>query len=226
MARYVPIQELVGVLRDTLLDSKAASARLARIARAKLAEVEGVQGKHPTTKQVDGREGADEESVKPGGVIVYLIHPFAKFIDQLILDLISASPVGPTKTNRAGYRAQHYESMWKILINGVPEPMFSGRQPKPGEEWTIVNTMPYAKRIGHGWSAQAPPLWIDGIAKKYQRQYGNLFGGAGAKGNNLKGFSYSFIVPPASILPEGSKRYGDGRLPAIIVRVPGNAVVT
>lgn len=234
-ARIVAIQELVNVVRDRVLDPKRASARLAKIARDKRAEVEAKQGRHPTEVRVDGKAGLSEDAVNPSGTIVYLIHPFAQFVDELWAALRQESPVGPSKAG-PGYRSLHFRDQWHILVNDQPAPegSWNGRQPKPGETWTFVNTMPYARRLAWGWSVQAPPLWIEEIAKRFERQYGNLFGGATLRGGNLKGFQYAFIIPPADIMPpedhqfsERARRYDRHlRYPAIVVRVPGNALTS
>lgn len=231
--RYVALQDLVKVVREPLDNPREASRRLADKAREKLAEVEREQGKYPTVVKVDGRIGASEYEVSPDGTIIYLIHPFANFIDELITTLIQRSPVGPEKEGD-GYRHYHYHEMWKILVNDVPEPFGSGRQPKPGETWTFVNVMPYSRRIYWGWSVQAPKLWIDRIAREFQKKYGNLFGGTNLRLGKEPGFEMDFIVPPGSIMPpkdhqfsKRAKRYNRHlRYPAIIVRIPGNALTT
>lgn len=234
MARIVAIQELVKVMRQDLLGNpRDASARLARIARAKLAEVETKQGKYPTVVKVDGRDGASEDSVRPDGMIVYLIHPFTDFTKELLAALVAASPKGPAKAG-PGYRSMHFAESWRILVNDQPVPAGTIPEAKPGDVWTFVNPLPYARRLAWGWSVQAPPLWIDVVAKTFQQKYGNLFGGATIKGRNLKGFEYTFIIPPLEIMPPEDHNFSEKarmynrhlRYPAILVRVPGNALTT
>lgn len=233
MARIVAIQELVKVVRQDLLDPKRASTRLAAIARGKLAEVEAKQGKFPTVVKVDGKAGASEDAVKPDGMIVYLIHPFTNFVGELLAALEAESPEGPAKDG-PGYRSMHFRDSWRILVNDQPVPAGTVPEAKPGQVWTFVNPMPYARRLAWGWSVQAPPLWIDDVAKRFQQKYGNLFGAATLRGANQKGFEYSFIVPPLEIMPPEDHQFSDRarrynrhlRYPAIIVRVPGNALTT
>lgn len=233
MARIVAIQELVNVVRDQTLNPRRQSERLAQIARGKLAEVEAKQGKHPTEVKVDGRSGASEDSVRPAGTIVYLIHPFTQFVDELWAALRDESPVGPSKSG-PGYRALHFRDQWKVLVNDMAVQPSAELTPKPGEVWTFVNVMPYARRLAWGWSVQAPPLWIEDIAKRFEHAYGNLFGAANLRGGNLKGFQYAFVIPPLEIMPpedhqfsEHARRYNRHlRYPAIIVRVPGNALTS
>ncbi len=118
-----------------------------RVAREQLAFAEAV-GPAPYRQYVDGREGASLESVVPGGNILFRFARIGFILDWIYAQIYRISPV-----RTGAYRADH-----QLYVNGArvtPETAATLNIP-PGAECWLINTKPYARRLEHGWSTQAP----------------------------------------------------------------------
>lgn len=94
----------------------------------------------PTSFQryVDGRVGAPEESVRPGGVIVYR-YPRLELVAQFALEtLFELSPVLSGE-----YRMGH-----RLFLNGKEVASLAAY--KSGDEVAVTNYLPYARKIEIG----------------------------------------------------------------------------
>lgn len=162
----------ITVLINDALGPDAQSAALANFARGVEKDVEeqnkealGYIPPHETV--VDGSQGANEDSVKPNGTIVYefdLIDDLFIFIDEM---LIQNSPV----------RSGRYIKSHTFYADGVEfDP--TGQVPQ-ASEFVIANTQPYARKIeGVGKKAGESPQFPNGVyeavATLARQRFGNL----------------------------------------------------
>lgn len=162
----------ITVLINDALGPDAQSAALADYARGieKDAEAQnkaalGYVPPHETV--VDGRQGADEDNVKPTGTIVYefdLIDDLFIFIDEM---LIQNSPV----------KSGRYVKSHAFFADGVTfDP--AGQIPQ-ASEYVIANTQPYARKIEgtakkSGESPQFPNGVYEAVAVLARARFGNL----------------------------------------------------
>lgn len=117
------------------------------------------------TRYVDGHEGAPEESVKPGGVIVYR-YPRVELVVQYAMEMLfKFSPV----------LSGEYRNAHTIYLNGVAVSNLKGWQ--QGDEILISNPLPYARKIEIGHMKMRVP----GTSQVYEqavsatnRRYGNI----------------------------------------------------
>jgi len=117
------------------------------------------------TRTVDGHEGAREEQVRPGGVIVYRyprLEQVAQFAMETLFDL---SPVLSGE-----YRNSHV-----LLLDGAPVANLKGW--KPGQEVAITNPAPYSRKIEVGKMKMRVPgsdMVYQQARRKVMSRYGNL----------------------------------------------------
>lgn len=91
-------------------------------------------------RYVDGQEGAPEESLRLGGVIVY-DYPRVPLVARFALEVLYAkSPFG--RPEGGHYRDQHV-----LHLNGVPAAIDAWQ---PGDVVEIINAAPYARKIELG----------------------------------------------------------------------------
>jgi hypothetical protein len=148
----------------------AALAAFAKEANAEaLAQNEAVIGRRPAVRVVvDGRVGAAEETVRPGGVIAYeydLVADMLTYIGDL---LVAHSPV---LTGR-------YARSFLILVDGVPQEPGEALPPT-AEDIVILNTTPYARKIEGvpgrpPQSDQAPDGVFEAVAILAASRFGNV----------------------------------------------------
>jgi hypothetical protein len=148
---------------------------------------------------VDGRRGAQLETVKPDGIIVAefeLVIDVLRYIgEQLVLN-------SPVDTGR-------YERSHKLFADGVeidPESQILN-----ADEYVFINTQPYARKIEQGLSPQAPDGVYQATAtlakQRFSRvaritfSYRGLIGGfvaGGAPGNRSETRQPAIIVRPGT----------------------------
>lgn len=243
MAKHiVSAQEFHSVVLEKTLNPKAMSARLAQIAKDKLAAVEARQGVFPYRRKVDGVFDALEEQVQPTGQIVYFIEAYKRVFDELFDMVYQRSPWERKgfdqdrwgkRGKQAAYRSVHYNQAWVLVINYKEvHPFAEGKErtPKPGEIWSLVNVMPYSRRLAKGWSVQGPSGWLEIIATTFYNRYKNFLV-QGTKGG--RGCRFEYITPPADAFTIGGVRgpnqagvqwLNDNRYPAITIEIPYNAM--
>lgn len=190
-SRLVAVQDVVQVVRDTLLSPEQMSAFIAKTARDGLANVERIQGRYPKKVFVDGTEGKSEDQVDPAGKIVYLIQPFRRIANEIWreikLQYMLAFPRPGEKRGSPEYRRHRMITDFELFVNGEKQPSLTvERLPQPGEIWIWVSTMPYSRVAGHRtWSAadqkrreksrgRRPVAWLDRAARNMNRKFGNF----------------------------------------------------
>lgn len=144
----------------------ARSAAIADFAREQLAEAQAVNQAAlgfvpPHTTRVDGQAGADEDRVRPDGVIVYefqlLPEIFAWVADQLRAH-------APVRTGR-------FRDSFEFFADGVlVDP--SGDVPQAGE-YVFLSPLPYSRKLEEGASRQAPDGIFEAIAAIAAQRFGN-----------------------------------------------------
>jgi hypothetical protein len=188
--------KLIVRLQNTILDPQTFAKVHARIARRTLADVEARQGVHPYFVVVDGRKGASEDDVKPYGLIQYYIDVTAKIgkaIDAVYVALVTLAPVDT---------GQYQSRIW-LLINGGQRDANLEQQDiglNSGDVVQFIDTVPYARALEGGHSAQAP----DGVFEV------TLFAMKARFPDELAGASFSYV-------PSGDHPYG---CPCITISVP------
>lgn len=170
MARVGNFARDVRLIIDKNLSPQARQKIAADAARNIFSEAQAsnarVFGQSPPSKQiVDGRIGAPLESVNPDrGKIVFefaLVGPVLEWIgEQLVLN-------SPVLTGR--YRDSHV-----LLADGVEVDVESGEKAPPAAQYAFVSTVPYARKIEHGLSDQAPDGVFEVVADMAKRRFGNI----------------------------------------------------
>jgi hypothetical protein len=148
-SKAVTPAQLVGVVQK--FTDQQLPLITARTARTELAEVDAGR---PYTQFVDGREGAPLESVRPGGNILFKFNALiGRVLEWIYAQLLEHSPVGPDVPPHLHYIEDH-----ELYIDGerVTAAIGALAELPIGEVAMIVNGRPYAARLEHGWSRQAP----------------------------------------------------------------------
>lgn len=161
----------------------ALNAELARYARASLKEViDNGEASSSYDKYVNGRFGAEEETVKAPGPIVYYFIYWQPIIEFALEFLRKRSPV---KTGR-------YQDSHVVMIGSQVITDYSSIA--SDEIVTIVNTQPYSRKIEVGHMQMSAER---GVYKDAQKAIMGRFGGAaGAIGSRVT----SVLLPGGYIL--------------------------
>lgn len=151
-----PIDTTVKMMLNDVRTGPAASKALAAFAWQEFAKASatnqralGYVPEHETW--VDGRKGAEPETVKPDGRIVFEFQLADDAIEWIAAMLELHSPTGPPEHG-------HYAEDHKFFADGAEfDP--HGKVP-PAQQYVAVNTRPYARKIEGGnrppQSLQAP----------------------------------------------------------------------
>lgn len=164
MARTVPVAEAFRVAAQKTIE--ATHKLLVETAKQKHAEIMNRDPRPASfTRYVDGREGAAEESVRAGGVIVYRyprLEAVAQFAMEALFDL---SPV-----LSGAYRTSHM-----LFLNASP--VANLQDLRPGDEISIANPLPYARKIEVGAMTMRVPgsdLVYQQARRKVMSRWGNV----------------------------------------------------
>ncbi|MBT9370277.1 hypothetical protein [Rhizobium sp. CSW-27] len=150
--RVLSIGETVRVLKQDTED--ATRDLLVRTAKREHAKVMAADPKPQAfVRIVDGVLGAPEERARPDGVIVYQYQRFDEIVQFAMETLFDLSPV-----LSGDYRNAHM-----ITIDGVPATGL--KDWKPGSEITILNPLPYSRKIEVG----SMTMRVAGSDKVYQQ---------------------------------------------------------
>lgn len=134
------LRQQVSVYIDANLAPAARSAKLAQIARAGRDDLIATGRASPYYQTfVDGARGAAEESVRPGGTILYQFGYVATAAVFALNFLRARSPVASGR-----YRGSFY-----LGVNGrfIPASQFQPKSVPPDAEIVIGNTQPYSRKI-------------------------------------------------------------------------------
>jgi hypothetical protein len=139
---------------------------LIRTAKAKNAEVMGRDPRPATfTRYVDGKQGAAEEAVEATGTIVYR-YPRLELVAQFAMEtLFDLSPV-----LSGDYRNAH-----TLFLDGMP--VSDLKSWRPGDEISISNPLPYARKIEIGKMKMRVPGTdhvYEQARRKVMARYGNM----------------------------------------------------
>ncbi len=174
------VRRQIQLLKDATASPQAFAKMHAETAKREVKRLESEQGIYPRQTIVDGRRGAIEEQVKPGGVIEYHINPVGDVLDATYAALLEAAPV------KTGNYAKH---IW-MYVNGVRRDAATEGADvalKPGDEVVFIDTVPYARKIEGGilrragantkrragLSAQAPNGVFEITARAMKQRFGN-----------------------------------------------------
>lgn len=162
-----PIERDISVIIDGLLSPEAQSAAFAGFAQERLVEAQAINTQAlgflpPHDQFVDGRKDAPLETVRPNGLIVFefeLLPDIFRWVgDQLVRS-------SPRKSGR-------YADSHLFLADGVIVP--AGAPVPKADEYTFVNTQPYARKIDRGLSNQAPDGVYQVVAAMAAGRFGNM----------------------------------------------------
>lgn len=162
------------VFLSRVLSPREQSAALARVAREGVAElIRSGRASPDYDRFVDGRAGADEETVRPDGTIVYRFVVLAEAAAFAMAFLLERSP------ERSG---QYRRGFW-FAVDGRPvsRASFSTQRLDPGaSEVIIYNREPYSRKIdvqlvgGQRFRVMVPPGIFDDAAKAVRRRFPTL----------------------------------------------------
>jgi hypothetical protein len=166
-SRIDSIERDIAVMLDETISPEARSLELALFAWRELAEAQRINqqalGRVPRHDTfVDGRAGAEVETVRPDGVVVFEFEMLQDIFAQIGEMLVQASPV----------RTGRYARSFLFLADGVAvDPV--GAVP-PAEEYVFVSSVPYARKIENGLSPMAPEGVFQAVAAVAKRRFGNM----------------------------------------------------
>lgn len=135
-----PINLDIYALVDEELSPKAQSRALAKFAREQLVDVENINaqalGFVPAHHvEVDGVQGASEDSVKPSGTIVYTFDLHADALSWIIDELRQFAPV----------LFGHFRESFELFVDGALADI-NGEIPE-GRQFIFMSSAPYAGKI-------------------------------------------------------------------------------
>lgn len=171
-----PITREVNVAFPDTFTPKARSETLARFARESIDEADAqneraVGHKIPYDVLVDGRE-APLSSVKPDGRIEAEWVLFDEMFAWIGEQLVKHSPIGKPDDKRPGHPGL-YMASHLFLVDG--KEVKPGEQPPPvADEYVFANAQPYARKIEHGLSDQAPTGVYETVATLAADRWSNL----------------------------------------------------
>lgn len=162
-----PLEKDIELTFKKNLSPQARSHILAEFARETLAEAEQINTEAlghlpPHETFVDGMPGASEDRVRPDGTIIYEFNILEDLFAWIGEQLVTHSPV---LTGR--YAASH-----KFFADGVE--VDPGAPAPAASQYQFVNSQPYARKIEHGLSPQAPDGVYQGVAALASRRFGNV----------------------------------------------------
>lgn len=130
---------------------------------------------------VDGREGAREETTRPGGSTVYRFNSWGEILRESMLQLAMASPTESGDFVRA----------WTVAVNGKPWTGAYEDIPLDADVM-IVNPLPYARKaeVG-GMKLSVPAHPIERARQRLLRKLQNVY------------FGKTFVFLPASFATLG-----------------------
>ena len=170
-----PIGQSVAVIVNDTLSPQAQSAAVAAFARTRLLEAASANrralGRVPPYKTiVDGRPGAAPEAVRPkGGVIVFEFELITDVLRWVLETLVARSPVVSGR-----YRDSHTS-----FADGRPFAL--GTVVPQAAEYSVLNTVPYARKIeigktksGRAFVIQVPNKIYERTAREARARFGNI----------------------------------------------------
>jgi hypothetical protein len=209
-AKVEPITRDIELMLRQDLSADMQAAIFADFAKEQIKEAEDIDkqvlGHVPrSTVTVDGREDASLKSIKPNSTVVAEFDVFMDVLLWIAEQLEKNSPVGtPPRDPHPGlYRSSH-----TLFADGME--IKPGEAVPEAEEYVFTTTLPYARKIEHGQSSQAPDGVYQVLATLASRRFGNV-----AKIS----FTYRTVIG-GEIVGGLKGNKSEQRNPAILVRVP------
>lgn len=200
-------RDIAVIISDTLSPA-AQSKALAQFASE---TIEGasrsnrqVLGRDPArTIYVDGRKDAPLASVRPDGIIVAEFDVISDVLIWIGEQLERNSPkASPDPNPDVVFKRSH-----ELFADGTQVPI--GDVVPLAEEYTFINTLPYARKIETGSSSQAPDGVFQAVAALARAKFSKVA---------RISFSYRAALSGAIVRgPAGNK--SSGRYPAIVVKL-------
>jgi hypothetical protein len=167
------------------LSAEALSARLAGIARQGVADlIASGQASGSYTTTVDGREGADESTVSPLGVIVHRWNRIGAAATFALAFLRERSPIPRPSVKPASNKgdATSYRDSFYFGLDGayVPAPQFTEDAAAGVRELVIGNWQPFNRKVdvqmagGRKITFSTDPGLFDDAAKAVRRRFPEL----------------------------------------------------
>lgn len=152
--RIAPLAQTIKLLVANTISPEAQKAAVANFATGAIAEADATNRRvlgrvPPRTVTVDGRAGAALTSVNPDGGTIIVEY-------ELIADVLVW--IGDTLRARSPIQSGHYRDGWTLLADG--HEVAIGDDVPPAEEYTLVNTEPYSRKIEVGLTKSGRPFVI------------------------------------------------------------------
>jgi hypothetical protein len=149
-----------------------AKAKHIEIARAGLAKFLGTQQSKPSVLiEVDGRQAANENEVKPYGIITYRFMRMQEIVAFAMAKAREFSPVGTAQDARPGHPGLYRDS-WFALVDGYK---VNESDIGANDAVTITNNQPYSRKINtgaRGFERYAPPGVVEKVRQAVLKKYG------------------------------------------------------
>jgi len=146
------------------LEPASISRELAAFARKSVSEVIASGEASPNyDKFVDGRLGAEEETVRPDGVVLYDFLYWQNIIEYALQYLVQRSPRG---------KSGKFSRSWHVLANGAP--VSNWRNIDLGAVVHVVNAQPYSRKIETGFMATSGFRATEDARRAVMSIFGNL----------------------------------------------------
>ena len=146
------------------MSPEAIAPALAKFARAELSKViQSGEASDRYDRYVNGREGAEEETVIPPGPILYVFRYWVEIIEFTLQSLVERSP------DKSG----QYKRSWFVMTPG-------GRAKRFDEipiNATVIftNDQPYSRKIDVGhMQMSVPPGVVEDVRKMVMARFGNI----------------------------------------------------
>ncbi len=165
--RLDPIQRDIDLILAEDLSPEGRSRMLASYAREQLEDAQDVNQRAlgsvpPHETFVDGRQDAPLEGVRPDGTILF---EFALVEDVLVW-------IGEQLARHAPFLTGRFSESITLFADGTE---ITPGEPIPSvREYVYLSTVPYARKIERGQSAQAPEGVFEVIAAMASRRFGNI----------------------------------------------------
>lgn len=181
-SNHLTVARTIREFVDASLSPEASAARFAAIARARRDEViRSGQASERYDTFVDGREGAREETTRPGGAVEYRFNSWGTIIREALLQLALASPMDGGDFVRA----------WTVAVNGRPWTGDYEDIPLDADV-VIVNPLPYARKVEVGaMTLSVPAHPIERARQRLLRTFQNVY------------FGKTFVFLPSSFATLG-----------------------
>lgn len=173
--RVDPIAQTIKLLVANTISPQAQKQAVASFAQGAIDEADATNKRvlgrvPPRTVTVDGREGAALTDVKPDGGSIIVEY-------ELIADVLVW--IGDTLRSRSPVQSGDYRDGWTLLADGVEVAV--GDDIPAADEYTFVNTVPYARKIevgltesGRAFVVQVPNRIAERTAKDAASRFGNM----------------------------------------------------